>query len=258
MKTHDWDVKHIIRLIVTSHTYRQSSNPQSPSPSPQSVERDPDNRLFSRQSRFRVDAEIVRDIALSVSGLLVEKFGGPSVKPYQPERYLAALNFPVRDFSEDRGENLYRRGLYTHWQRTFLHPSLMTFDAPSREECTVNRMISNTPLQALVLLNDPIYVEAARVFAENILKRGGQTLDAQINWAFKRALSRKPTTPERRELVLLHAKSLAGFHRDPSSARDFISAGDAPVAKDVNAVRLAAMMTVSRTILNLHETITRN
>jgi len=258
MKTHDWDVKHIIRLIVTSHTYRQSSNPQSPSPSPQSNERDPDNRLFARQSRFRVDAEIVRDIALSVSGLLVEKFGGPSVKPYQPERYLAALNFPVRDYSEDRGENLYRRGLYTHWQRTFLHPSLMTFDAPSREECTVNRMISNTPLQALVLLNDPIYVEAARVFAENILKRGGQTLDAQINWAFERALSRKPTLPERRELVLLHAKSLARFQRDPSSARDFVSAGDAPVAKDVNAVRLAAMMTVSRTILNLHETITRN
>ncbi|HKQ78885.1 MAG TPA: PSD1 and planctomycete cytochrome C domain-containing protein [Blastocatellia bacterium] len=251
--THDWDVKHIIRLIVTSHTYRQSSNPES---NPQSE--DPDNRLLARQSRFRVDAETVRDIALSVSGLLVEKFGGPSVKPYQPAHYLAALNFPVRDYSEDRGEDLYRRGLYTIWQRTFLHPSLMTFDAPSREECAANRSNSNTPLQALVLLNDPIYVEAARVFAENMLKRGGQTVDAQITWAFERALSRVPTLPERRALVELHSKSLAGFQRDPASARDFISAGDSPVAKDVNASRLAAMTTVSRAILNLHETITRN
>ncbi len=213
---------------------------------------------MARQNRFRVDAEIVHDIALSVSGLLVEKFGGPSVKPYQPERYLTALNFPVRDYSEDRGENLYRRGLYTIWQRTFLHPSLMTFDAPSREECTVNRSNSNTPLQALVLLNDPIYVEAARVFAENILKHGGQTVDARIDWAFERALSRKPILQERRALSGLHAKSLIRFQRDPASARDFISAGDAPVAKDVNAVRLAAMMTVARAILNLHETVTRN
>ncbi|MGE0127162.1 MAG: PSD1 and planctomycete cytochrome C domain-containing protein [Blastocatellales bacterium] len=256
MKTHDWDVKHIIRLIVTSHTYRQSSIPNSELHIPQSD--DPDNRLLARQSRFRVDAEIVRDIALSVSGLLVEKFGGPSVKPYQPEHYLAALNFPVRDYSEDRGENLYRRGLYTNWQRTFLHPSLAAFDAPSREECTVNRVNSNTPLQALVLLNDPIYVEAARVFAENILKHGGQTVGAQINWAFERALSRKPTLPERRTLTDLHVKSLARFRRDPSSAKDLISAGDAPTAKNVNASRLAAMMTVSRAILNLHETITRN
>jgi hypothetical protein len=249
----DWDVKHIIRLIVTSHTYRQSSLSD-----PRLDERDPDNRLLARQSRFRVDAEIVRDIALSVSGLLVEKFGGPSIKPYQPERYLAALNFPVRDYSEDRGENLYRRGLYIHWQRTFLHPSLATFDAPSREECAVNRVNSNTPLQALVLLNDPIYVEAARVFAEKILKQGGPTVEAQIVWAFERAVSRKPTLPERRRLADLHAKSLVRFQRDPQSARDFISVGDAPVAKDLNPTRLAAMATVARAILNLHETITRN
>ncbi len=258
MKTHDWDVKHIIRVIVTSHTYRQSSVPHSAFRIPHSEERDPGNRLLSRQSRFRVDAEIVRDIALSVSGLLVEKFGGPSVKPYQPERYLAALNFPVRDYSADRGENLYRRGLYTNWQRTFLHPSLMTFDAPSREECTVNRVNSNTPLQALVLMNDPIYVEAARVFAENILKHGGRTVSAQINWAFERALSRKPTLQERRALAGLRAKSLIRFQRDPAAAKDFISAGDAPAAKGMSAPRLAAMMTVARAILNLHETITRN
>jgi hypothetical protein len=251
LQPHDWDVKYIIRAIVTSHTYRQTSNPQSD-------DRDPENRLLARQNRFRVDAEIVHDIALSVSGLLVEKFGGPSVKPYQPDRYLAALNFPVRDYSEDRGENLYRRGMYTVWQRTFLHPSLMTFDAPSREECTVNRVNSNTPLQALVLLNDPIYVEAARVFAEHILKSGGATPAAQVSWAFERAVSRKPNLPERRALSDLYGKSLLRFQRDPVSAKDFLRIGDAPTPRDSNTVRLAAMTTVARAILNLHETITRN
>jgi len=248
---HDWDVKHIVRLIVTSHTYRQSSNLRA-------EERDPDNRLLARQSRFRVDAETVRDIALAVSGLLVEKFGGPSVRPYQPERYLAMLNFPMRDYSADQGESLYRRGLYTHWQRTFLHPSLLVFDAPPREECTVNRVSSNTPLQALVLLNDPIYVEAARVFAQNILQRGGGTVGARIDWAFLRALGRKPVPPERRVLADLHRQSLAGFQRDPGSAKDLISIGDAPLPKNLSYPALAAMTTVARAILNLHETITRN
>jgi hypothetical protein len=255
---HDWDVKHIIRTIVLSHTYRQTSNPQSAIHNPQWENRDPENRLLARQNRFRVDAEIVRDIALSLSGLLVEKFGGPSVKPYQPDRYLAALNFPVRDYSADRGEDLYRRGLYTVWQRTFLHPSLMTFDAPSREECTVNRVNSNTPLQALVLLNDPIYVEASRVFAENILKQGGQTLDAQIRWAFERAVSRNPSLPERRALADLYDKSLSRFQRDPVSAKNFLHIGDSPIPKTAPVERLAAMTTVARAILNLHETITRN
>ena len=127
-----------------------------------------------------MDAEIVHDIALAVAGLLEERFGGPSVKPYQPEGYLAAMNFPKREYSASRGEDLYRRALYTQWQRTFLHPSLVTFDAPTREECTVNRANSNTPLQALVLLNDPIFVEAARVFAQNTLLSGGAS--STSNW----------------------------------------------------------------------------
>jgi hypothetical protein len=249
----DWDVKHIIRTIVLSHTYRQSSMSNS-----QLDERDPDNRLLARQSRYRVDAEAVRDIALSVSGLLVERFGGPSVRPYQPEGYLRALNFPQRDYTAGRGEDLYRRGLYTHWQRTFLHPSLMTFDAPSREECTVNRVNSNTPLQALVMLNDPIYVEAARAFAGNILSRGGPSLAAQLDWAFKQALSRNATAKERQMLADLHRKSLRRFQRDPASAAEFNRIGDAPVPKGMSEVRLAAMATVARAILNLHETITRN
>ena len=252
-KSHDWDIKHIIRTIVTSHAYRQSSLSN-----PSLDERDPENRLLARQSRFRVDAELVRDISLAVSGLLVEKFGGPSVKPYQPEGYLAPLNFPKRDYSADRGGNLYRRGLYTHWQRSFLHPSLVAFDAPSREECTVNRVNSNTPLQALVLLNDPIYMEAARVFAQNMLKRGGQTPGAQIDWAFQQAVGRKPRAGEHCVLADLYQKSWLRFRRDPASARELISVGDYPVAKELEATRLAAMSTVARAILNLHETITRN
>ncbi|HEY6401107.1 MAG TPA: DUF1553 domain-containing protein, partial [Blastocatellia bacterium] len=250
---HDWDVKHLIRVIVTSHTYRQSSLSDS-----SLDERDPDNRLLARQGRFRLDAEIVRDVALSVSGLLVEKFGGPSVRPYQPEGYLKALNFPQRDYSADRGSNLYRRGMYTQWQRTFLHPSLLAFDAPSREECAVNRVNSNTPLQALTLLNDPIYVEASRAFAQRILKHGGQTVDTQITWAFESALSRPPEAAERRALRELFRKSLLRFKRDPASARAFISIGEATNPKELSAIRLAAMTVVARAILNLSETITRD
>jgi len=205
-----------------------------------------------------VDAEIVHDIALAVSGLLSEKFGGPSVRPYQPEAYLAALNFPKREYSASRGEDLYRRAVYTHWQRTFLHPTLATFDAPSREECTVNRSNSNTPLQALVLLNDPIFVESARVFAQNILKQGGATTTARIDWAFLRALGRKPTAAERQILVELHRQSRAEFVAKPQRAQEFVRVGESPVAKDVPTTELAAMTTVARTILNLHETITRN
>jgi uncharacterized protein DUF1553/uncharacterized protein DUF1549/cytochrome c len=250
---HDWDVKHLIRVIVTSHTYRQSSLSD-----PSLDERDPDGRLLARQSRFRLDAEIVHDVALSVSGLLVEKLGGPSVRPYQPEGHLKALNFPQRDYSADRGPNLYRRGLYTQWQRTFLHPSLMAFDAPSREECAVNRVNSNTPLQALALLNGPIYVEASRAFAQRILKQGGPTVDAQITWAFESALCRPPKAVERRALRELLRKSLLKFRNDRASARAFISIGEATNPKGLSEIRLAAMTVVARAILNLHETITRD
>jgi hypothetical protein len=249
---HRWDVKHLIRTIVTSHTYRQSSLS-----TPQLDEKDPENRLLARQSRFRVDAEIVRDIALAASGALVEKFGGPSVRPYQPDGYLAALNFPKREYSASHGEDLYRRGIYTFWQRTFLHPSLLTFDAPTREECAVNRTNSNTPLQALVLLNDPIFVEAARIFAQNIL-RGGRTLDEQIDWAFLRAQGRRPAPEERRILADLYRKNLARFEHDPAAATEMIRVGEAPVPALGRPAELAAMTTLARVILNLHETIMRN
>jgi hypothetical protein len=238
----------MIRTIVTSHTYRQSSLPN-----PEVDARDPDNRLLAHQSRFRVDAEVVRDIALSISGLLVEKFGGPSAKPVQPDGYLAALNFPKREYAASRGDELYRRGVYTFWQRSFLHPSLATFDAPSREECAINRVNSNTPLQALVLLNDPIYVEAARVFAAGILKS-----KHGVDWAFERATGRVAAAAERRVLTELYEKSLAEFRRAPADAEALIHTGEAPVPSDLKPVELAAMTTVARAILNLHETITRN
>ena len=149
--------------MLMSRTYRQSSRAEQGSRWPKI----PTNDLFSRQNRFRLDAEMIRDNALAVSGLLVHKIGGPSVKPYQPAGYWQYLNFPKREWENDKGENQYRRGLYTYWQRTFLHPSLAAFDAPSREECTVDRPRSNTPQQALVLLNDPTYVEAARAATSN-------------------------------------------------------------------------------------------
>ena len=251
--THLWDIKHLVRTIVTSHTYRQTSMS-----TPELDERDMDNRLLARQSRIRVEAESVRDIALAVSGLLSPKFGGPSVNPRQPDGYLAAMNFPKRDYSRSYGEDLYRRGLYTYWRRTFLLPSLVAFDASAREECTVNRPNSNTPLQALVLLNDPVFVEAARAFAQNIITKGGPTLSARIDWAYMQALGRKPTATERKILASLHRQSLADFSKSPAKARELINVGDTPPPKTAAPVRLAAMTTVARAILNLHETITRN
>jgi hypothetical protein len=226
----NWDVKRLIRTIVTSETYKQSSVP-----TPEQLSKDPDNRLLARQSRPRVDAETVRDIALQASGLLAEKFGGPSVKPPQPEGYLAALNFPRRDYSASRGDDQYRRGVYTFWQRTFLHPSLLAFDAPTREECTVNRTASNTPLQALVLLNDPFYVEAAQALARK--SKAGAKLDrARTGWMFERVTGRPATAEEIAALESLRKDSL----------------------KELKGDREAAYASVARAILNLHETITRN
>src|SRR5437762_10028850 len=147
--------------------------------------RDPFNHLVARQARYRLDAEMVRDNALAVSGLLVSKVGGRSVRPYQPPGYWAHLNFPKREYQNDKGDDLYRRGLYSYWCRTFLHPSLAAFDAPTREECTVERPRSNTPLQALVLLNDPTYVEAASALARRVLTEGGTSAEKRVRWVFR-------------------------------------------------------------------------
>jgi hypothetical protein len=247
-----WDVKHLVRLMVTSAAYRQSS-----AESPALRERDPTNKLLARQSRWRLDAEFIRDEALAVSGLLSPRVGGASVKPYQPAGYWAALNFPTREWQKDTGEKEYRRGMYTHWQRTFPHPAMLAFDAPSREECTCERPRSNIPQQALVLLNDPEFVEAARVFAQKVLAADLATDDARIEWAFERATSRKPKPAEIEVLAAVLAKHRKDFAAKPADAKKLLAVGDAPVAKDAEPAELAAWMSVCRVIVNLSETITR-
>jgi mono/diheme cytochrome c family protein len=247
-----WDVKHMVRLLVTSGTYRQGSKA-----SPEQKERDPYNRLYARQSRFRLDAEMVRDNALAVSGLLVQKVGGPSVFPYQPPGYWFALNFPVREWKNDTGPGLYRRGLYTHWQRSFLHPSLLAFDAPSREEGVCERARSNIPQQALVLLNDPTYVEASRVLAERIVKEGGSDETSRIRWAVGQVLSRDATDEEVKVLSDLYLKHRTEYDAEPELAKQVLSVGEHKAPSDVSPTELAAWTSVARTILNLSETITR-
>jgi hypothetical protein len=247
-----WDIQHMIRLIVTSHTYQQVSTSTK-----ELTAADPYNRECARQSAFRLDAELVRDNALAISGLLVPKIGGPSVKPYQPAKYWENLNFPTREWQNDSGEGLHRRGLYTWWQRTFTHPSMLAFDAPSREECTAERNRSNIPQQALVLLNDPTYVEAARAFAARILQSDGDALK-RIEWAMQQALQRQATTEESKTLSALLAKQLADYQKDPAAAEALLQTGAAPLKVNLNKSELAAWTHVARVLLNLHETITRS
>ena len=248
-----WDVKYTIKLIVMSGTYRQSSTLRA-----DLAEVDPDNRWLARQGRFRLDAEMVRDSALKLAGLLSEKVGGPSVKPYQPRGYWAYLNFPPREWQNGTGNELYRRSLYTHWQRQYLHPAMLAFDAPGREECTADRPRSNTPLQSLVLMNDPEFVEAARTFAELSLIKGGKTTDERLNWAFRRAVSRWPADAERTVLVRLLDAHAAEYAKDKEAVDRLLAIGAHPVASGVDRSALAAWTSVCRTLLNLHEAITRN
>ncbi|QDU20844.1 PSD1 and planctomycete cytochrome C domain-containing protein [Urbifossiella limnaea] len=248
----DWDVKRLVRLIVTSETYRQSS-----AETPALRERDPFNRLLARQGRWRLDAEFVRDGALASAGLLNHQIGGKSVFPYQPPGYWAALNFPTREWQKDAGEKVYRRGLYTHWQRTFLHPAMVAFDAPSREECTCDRPRSNIPQQALVLLNDPVFVEAARAFAARALAEGGADDGAKLAWAFTTATSRAPKPEEAAVLRELLARQRAEYAAQPANAARLLAVGDRPAPAGVNPAELAAWTNVCRAVLNLHESITR-
>jgi hypothetical protein len=249
----DWDIKRMLKLIVMSSTYRQSS-----SAGELQRQRDPYNQWLARQGRYRLDAEMVRDNALAVSGLLVDKLGGPSARPYQPPLYWAYLNFPVREYQNDNGDGLYRRGLYTYWCRTFLHPSLKAFDAPTREECTADRPRSNTPLQALVLLNDPTYVEAARAFAERIVCEGGGDVSSRLDFAYRQALSRSIRHEEAKLLNALYERHLEGYRADPKSAAELLHTGARPLPAEMNAPELAAWTSIARVIFNLHEMVTRN
>ncbi len=248
-----WDMKHMVRTIVTSATYRQVS-----AATPELLAADPYNRECARQSAFRLDAELVRDTALAVSGLLVNSIGGPSVKPYQPDRYWENLNFPPRDYVPDTGGSQYRRGLYVWWQRTFPHPSLLAFDAPNREECTAERGRSNIPQQALVLLNDPTYVEAARSLAARVLRECAGDAEDRLTWTWQRVLQRNPRPEEvqtMRELLELHR---AVYRDNPQAADELLKIGIAPVPAEIDKAELAAWTHVARVLLNLHETITRS
>ena len=248
-----WDVKHMVRTIVTSETYRQSS-----AASKQSLAADPGNRELARQSAYRADAELVRDAALATSGLLVRTVGGPSAKPYQPEGYWENLNFPQRTYRTDPGEGQYRRGLYTWWQRSFLHPSMLAFDAPSREECCAERTRSNIPQQALVLLNDPSYVEAARALAARIVKERPGSPEERIAWAWRQVLQRLPRSEELEALLPLYREHLAAYRADPAAADALLATGFAPLPEGIDKAELAAWTHVARVLLNLHETITRS
>jgi hypothetical protein len=251
-----WDVKHVLRLIAHSRTYRQASTIDD------RHQQDPDNHWFARQTRFRLEAEVIRDNALAVSGLMVQRIGGRSVKPYQPEGYWDQLNFPKRTYEPDDGEDQHRRGLYTYWCRTFLHPSLVAFDAPSREECTAKRARSNTPLQALVLLNDPSYVEAAGALGRRIVNCGQSDVFDRIDWAVFVTLARSPSEAERQVLGEVYHEQLDRFRGDPSAARQLLKVGHGttgpgdPTTDEM--VEWAAWTSVARVLLNLHETITRS
>jgi hypothetical protein len=248
-----WDVKALMRLLVTSRAYRQSSIA-----TPEMLGRDPHNQLVDRQSRYRLPAEMIRDSALAISGLLVRDIGGRSVRPYQPAGYYRHLNFPKRTYDADEGDEQWRRGVYVHWQRMFLHPMMRAMDAPSREECTAERARSNTPTAALTLLNDPTFIEAARVFATRILSEGGESTPERLDFAFREALGRPADPTEQQLLTELHDQSQVDFQGDPEDAAEFLAVGRKQVASQGDTVALASWTTVARAILNLSETITRN
>jgi mono/diheme cytochrome c family protein len=245
-----WDVKRMVKLVVMSHTYRQSSNLR-----PELRESDPNNRLLSSQNPRRLEAEVVRDNALAIAGLLNPEVGGPPSHPYQPAGYYEGLQFPDRDYVAERDARQYRRGIYSHWQRTFLHPMLANFDAPSREDCLAIRSSANSPQQALTLLNDPEFVEAARVWAARLLKEPGKDA-ARLAQAYEQALARPPRAPEADSLAGFLAQARAAYKARPDDAAKLEHVGASP-APQGDPVELAAWTSICRVLLNLHETITR-
>ncbi len=245
-----WNWKHMVQLIATSHTYRQIAGLR-----PELRERDPQNRLLASQNPRRLDAEFVRDNALAIAGLLNLEAGGPPSYPYQPDDYYADLQFPTRQYVSDTGPRQWRRGVYTWWQRTFVHPMLLNFDAPSREDCTAMRTNANTPQQALTLLNDPTFVEAARAWAGRLLDAAPDDKQ-RLRLAFEQALARAPRPAEEASLLAAIENARAEFRTRPEDAPKLLKVGLAPAAK-LDPVELAAWTTACRILLNLHETITR-
>jgi hypothetical protein len=251
-----WDIRAMQRLIVTSATYRQSSAVTAAL-----RDRDPENRLLARGPRGRLPAELIRDTALAASGLLNPIVGGQSVLPYQPkglwEEMAFGEGFSAQSYEQSHGPDLYRRGLYTFWKRTVPPASLATFDAPDREKCTARRAFTNTPLQALTLMNDPTYVEAARALAQRTLLEGGKDDSARIAYAFRLATARKPAGKETGVLRGLLRGRLDAFRKDRRAAAKFVSVGESARDPRIDVAELAAWTTVTSAILNLDETITK-
>jgi hypothetical protein len=251
-----WDVKALQRLIVTSAAYRQSVRV-----TPALLESDPQNVLMARGPRLRLSAELIRDQALFVSGLINLEIGGPSVKPYQPPglwREVAfGREFTAQSYEQDHGDKLYRRSMYTFWKRSCPPPSLSTFDAPDREVCTASRARTNTPLQALVLMNDPTYVESARHFARRILMESGQSMRERIGYAYEVALARAPSDVEIEILERVYRNQYERFSYDITAALELISVGDSDLPVEADMIELAAWTTLAGMILNLDEIVTR-
>jgi hypothetical protein len=252
----NWDVKGMQKLIVTSAAYRQASRV-----TPELLEKDPENRLIARGPRFRLPAEMVRDGELYLSGLLKENVGGASVNPYQPagvwEEIAFGDGFTSQTYLQGHGDDLRRRSLYTFWKRTAPPPEMTTFDAPDREKCAARRTLTNTPLQALVLLNDTTYVEAARALAERMLTDGGKTPASRLDYGFRLATAR---SPQPRELAVLKDTlntELLDFKRHEDRAQALLKTGESPVNPKLDKSELAAWTTVASMILNLDETITK-
>ncbi len=246
-----WDVKHIIKTIVTSNTYRQSSKV-----TPGLLAKDPENRLMARGSRLRLPAEVIRDNSLAMAGLLVEHVGGPSVKPYQPAGLWQELT-GGGGYQADKGEGLYRRSLYTYWKRTIAPPSMVTFDSPNRETCTVRENRTNTPLQALNLMNDTLYLEAARKLAERAMHEGGMTDAARLSYAYRVVLGRSPKATELAVLQRVLGEFRGQFQGKPEVAAKFLSQGDSGHDEKLDAAELAAYANVASLIMNLDEAVTK-
>jgi len=245
-----WDIKNLLKLMVTSATYRQSSRVTA-----DGLDRDPENRLLARGPRLRLPAEMIRDQALRLAGLLVERTGGPSVKPYQPPGLWNELG--DADYVQDHGSNLYRRSIYTFWKRTVPPPAMVAFDAPGRETCIVRETRTNTPLQALDVLNDVTYVEAARAFAERMMRDFGAMPEPRLTAAFQAATARRPRPEELAILLAGFHDQLAGFRRDPRAANALVTAGESARDPRLDPCELASYTTMAQLILNLDETITK-
>jgi hypothetical protein len=250
-----WNIKAMMRLLVTSSTYRQSSRLTAAL-----QERDPENRLLARGPRFRLQGEFLRDQALAASGLLVRRIGGPSVRPYHPPglyEQVAVPGLSAGTYVPGKGDELYRRSLYTYWRRSVPNPSLLLFDMPFRETCSVRRPRTNTPLQALNLMNDPTYVEAARFLAERMAREGGDSLTDRVEVGFRLALARRPRPAELAILVAAYQRALRDFESDSAAADDLLKVGESPASGKIDSPQLAALAIVATTILNLDETLTK-